>query len=46
MFLKHPISKLEWVLKDHVTLKTGVKIQLCITGINYFLKYYNTKQLF
>jgi len=29
-------------LKDHVTLKTGVKImkiQLCITGINYSLKY-------
>ncbi len=31
-----------WFLKDHVTLKTGVmmlKIQLCITGINYILKY-------
>ncbi len=31
------ISILEWFLKDHVTLRTGVlmlKIQLCITGIN------------
>ncbi len=30
------ISILELILKDHVTLKTGVmmlKIQLCITGI-------------
>ncbi len=30
------INILEWILKDHVTLKTGVmmlKIQLCITGI-------------
>jgi len=29
---KHQISILEWFLKDHVTLKTGVmmlKIQLC-----------------
>jgi len=29
-------------MKDHVTLKTGVmmlKSQLCITGINYILKY-------
>ncbi len=35
------ISILEWFLKDHVTMKTGVmmlKIQLCITGINYILK--------
>jgi len=42
MFLEHQISMLEWFLKDHVTLKTGVmmlKIQLCITGINYILKY-------
>ncbi len=41
MFLEHQISILEWFLKDHVTLKTGVmmlKIQLCITGINYILK--------
>ncbi len=33
---------LEWFLKDHVTLNNGVmmlKIQLCITGINYILKY-------
>ncbi len=32
----------EGFLKDHVTLKTGetmLKIQLCITGINYILKY-------
>ncbi len=30
------------ISEDHVTLKTGVmiqKIQLCITGINYILKY-------
>ncbi len=35
-------SILEWFLKDYVTLKTGeimLKIQLCITGINYILKY-------
>ncbi len=38
----HQISILEWFLKDHVTLKTGVmmlKIHLCIAGINYNLKY-------
>jgi len=32
MFLKQQINILEWFLKDHVTLKTGVmmlKIQLC-----------------
>ncbi len=32
----------EGYLKDHVTLKTGVmmlKIQLCITDMNYVLKY-------
>ncbi len=42
MFLKQQIIILEWFLKDHVTLKTEVmmlKIQLCITGINYILKY-------
>ncbi len=42
MFLEQQISILEWFLKDHVTLKTGVmmlKIQLCITGINYISKY-------
>ncbi len=41
-FLEQQIIILEWFLKDHVTLKTGVmmlKIQLCITGINYILKY-------
>jgi len=40
MFLNHKISILEWFLKDHVTLKTGVmmlKIQPCITEINYTL---------
>ncbi len=34
-------SILKWFLKDHVTLKTAVmmlKIQLCITEINYVLK--------
>ncbi len=39
---KHQISTFEWILKDHVTLMTGVigtKIQLCITRINYILKY-------
>ncbi len=38
-----------WFLKDHVTLKTGVmmlKIQLCITGINYILKYRKQLGLF
>ncbi len=42
MFVEQQISILEWFLKDHVTLKTGVmmlKIQLRITGINYILLY-------
>ncbi len=42
MFLEQPISRLEWFLKGHVTLKTGVmmlKIQLFITWLNYILKY-------
>ncbi len=41
------LSILEWFLKDHVTLKTGVmmlKIQLCITGINSILKYIKIKK--
>ncbi len=45
------ISKLEWFLKDHVTLKTGEikqkKNQLCITEINCISKYIEIKkQLF
>ncbi len=42
MFIEQQISILEWFLKDHVTLKTGVmtlKIQIYVTGINYILKY-------
>ncbi len=42
MFLEQQISILEWFLKDHVTLKTGVmmlKIQLCVAVINYIQKY-------
>ncbi len=42
MFLVQQISILEWFLKDHVTLKIEeikLKIQICITGINYILKY-------
>ncbi len=42
MFLEQQISILDWFLKDHVTLKTGVmmlKIQLCSTEINYILKH-------
>ncbi len=42
LFLEQQINILDWFLKDHVTMKTGVmmlKIQLCITGINYILKY-------
>ncbi len=34
-------------MKDHVTLKTGVimmKIQRCITEINYILKYIKRKK--
>ncbi len=38
MFLEQQISILEYFLKDHVTLKM-LKIQLCITEINYILKY-------
>ncbi len=36
------ISILEWFLKNHVILKTGVmmlKIQLCNQRLNYILKY-------
>ncbi len=42
------ISILEWFLKDHVTLKTGVmlKIQLCTTWINYIWKYIDRKHYF
>jgi len=39
MFLEQHIIMIS---EDHVTLKTGVmmlKIQLCITGINYSLTY-------
>ncbi len=42
MFLEQQISILEWFLKDHVTLKTGVmimKIQLRITERNNILQY-------
>ncbi len=48
MFLERQII-LEWFLKDHVTLKTGVmilKIQLCITGIYYFLKYIQIENVY
>ncbi len=41
MFLEQQICILDLFLMDHVTLKTSVmmlKIQLCITGINTFLK--------
>ncbi len=41
MFLEQQINILYLILKDHVTMKTGVmtlKIQLCSTGINYILK--------
>jgi len=40
MFLEHIISILKLFMKDHVTLKTVMmlKIQLCITGINYISK--------
>ncbi len=49
MFLEQQISISEWFLKDHVTLKTGVmmlKIQLCITEINYIFKYIQTTYCF
>ncbi len=35
-------QNIEWFLKDHVTLKTGVmmlKIQLCVTELKYILKH-------
>ncbi len=38
MLSEQQISTLEWYLKNHVTLKM-LKIQLCITGINYNLTY-------
>ncbi len=42
MFLDQQISILEWFLKDHVTLKTGVmmlKIQLYSKYIYYIILY-------
>ncbi len=39
---KKSITTVSNISEDHVTLKTGVmmlKIQLCITEINYILKY-------
>ncbi len=42
MILEQQISILEWFLKDHVTLKTGViaaENVALITGINYIFKY-------
>ncbi len=38
MFLKHQISILEWFLKDHVTLKSGV-MATENSGENNILKY-------
>ncbi len=40
MFLEQQISILDWFLKDHVPLMTGVmllKIQIYIAEINYIL---------
>ncbi len=40
MFLEYQISILEWFLKDHMTLKTGVMADgFAITKINYILKF-------
>ncbi len=42
MFLEHQISILEWFLKDHLTLKTGVGIvSQKYKTIKYNLKYKN-----
>ncbi len=40
MFLKQQIIILEWFLKDHVALKTGVMMLKIVlpSGINYILK--------
>ncbi len=50
MFIEHQIIILEWFLKDHVTMKTGVmmKIELCHHWKIYILKYVNSnrKQVF
>ncbi len=49
MFFEYQIRILEWFLKDHVTLKTGImmlKIYFCITGINYILQYIKIEKLF
>ncbi len=49
MFVEKKIGILEWFLKDHVTLKTGVmmlKIQLYITEINYIFKYIQIENSF
>jgi len=43
MFVDHQILKLEWFVKDHVTLKTGVMMinSALNTGINYTLLYFH-----
>ncbi len=41
MFPEQQISILEWYLKDYVVVM--LKIQLCITRINYVLKYIQMK---
>jgi len=49
MFLELQISISECFMKDHGTLKTGVmmlKIKLCIAGVNYISKNFQTNQLF
>ncbi len=48
MFLEQKIN-IRMISEDHVTLKTEVmplKIQLCITGINYILNYSQTEKSF
>ncbi len=48
-FLEQHVNLLEGFLRDNVALKTRVitlKIQLCITGINYFKIYPHRKQFF
>jgi len=48
--LEHQSIILEWFLKDHMTVKTGVMMlkirRFAIKGINYIFKiYWNRKQL-
>ncbi len=48
MFLKQPISILEWFLKDHVTedWSNDAEIQIYNWRVNYILKYIQIENIY